>query len=334
MKRSTQSRLPHKGQEGKSMSDDNKYQRFLEPVYLNERMVLNCAAYLFKGVPIDSQSSETSKSARDVNVSVGFPFLSEFLNIGGGGSAASVVESNSRRLFTAGGLHMEVLDELHNRKMIKNLSAINFSASSSISEAYVDMHTVLLPSDYNVLMNTLKSITPLVSQLIQDFGEHLPHEVFKGKLTNGEEFHRAVSVYRDSIVDLIENLESDYLTSNQLEMIMWTEGTSRTPIGIVELDVSDIPPSQLRSKLSGGKYHVIGKVVGRVERGQSMSLMQKSVLSNLAELVKRIMDMSPNEAEREKLVPLFLQIRQVVEKFVRLEIPGPAIRITAMSVCI
>ena len=38
---------------------------FLEPVYLNEKMVLNCAAYVFKGYSSKSETQNTTQTERE-----------------------------------------------------------------------------------------------------------------------------------------------------------------------------------------------------------------------------------------------------------------------------
>src|SRR5689334_21110162 len=56
----------------------NKYERFLEPVYLNESMVLNCAAYLFKGVNLESERTESESQQRGVSANIGLPSFGAF----------------------------------------------------------------------------------------------------------------------------------------------------------------------------------------------------------------------------------------------------------------
>jgi hypothetical protein len=48
---------------------------FLEPVYLNEKMVLNCAAYLWKGVALETELTAKSEGTKSASSSVGISFL-------------------------------------------------------------------------------------------------------------------------------------------------------------------------------------------------------------------------------------------------------------------
>lgn len=314
------------------MDDAPRLQRFLEPVYLNEKMVLNCAAYLFKGVALQSETTETSDSSRGAAVSLGVPFLQNLLGAEGGIRSGSAQESRSARRYTSGGLHMAVLDELVERTMIRSSTADNISTSAGMGEAYVDIHTVLRPSDYYATIGTLKILGPLVSQVIRDFGDHMP--ALRSKFSETDEMRASVSEYERSIMSLIDKLEEDYLTSKQLEMIMWSKDGNGSPIGVVDLDVTDYEPSELRSKLSGGKYHVIGKVVGKVERGSRLDLMQKTILSKAADLVQRMLSMQQDQEMLRQYQTQITALRQMVEQLVLLDIPGPALRIAAMSVCI
>ena len=49
---------------------------FLEPVYLNEKMVLNCAAYIFKGYSLESETNDTTQTERRRDGKAGLNFLS------------------------------------------------------------------------------------------------------------------------------------------------------------------------------------------------------------------------------------------------------------------
>jgi len=318
------------------MSDPTRFDRFLEPVYLNEQMVLNCAAYLFKGVPLQSESGETKDSSRSLGMTLGIPFLQEFLatpKLEVGIKSGSTQESRMAHRYTAGGLHMAVLDELRQKKMIQTASPDKLPSSPGMGDAYVDFHAVLRPSDYYALIGTMKIMGPLVAQAFRDFGEHfLP--AGRSEFFDTAKLRTSVDGYEQSIMSLIDKLERDYLTSNQLEMVMWSKEGAGVPVGIVDLDVTDYEPNELRSKLSGGKYHVIGKVVGKVATGESLDLMQKTVLSNTATLLNQILSLQDDQEKKEQFQSQITVMKKFVEQFVRLEIAGPAVRIAAMSVCI
>lgn len=318
------------------MTHVTRFEQFLEPVYLNEKMVLNCAAYLFKGVPLQSESGVTTDSSRSAGAQIGIPFLQGLIGtptLEGGIKFGSVQENKTARRYTTGGLHMAVLDELREKKMTQTASADNVPPTLGMGEAYVDVHAVLRPSEYYALIGTLKILGPLVAQVVRDFGERfLP--AARSEFFDSNKLRVSVDGYEQSILSLIEKLEGDYLTSNQLEMVMWSKDGNGAPVGIVDLDVPDYEPNELRSKLSGGKYHIIGKVVGKAEQGKSLNLMQKTILSNTADLLQKIMDMQEDQEKLEQSRNQLAAISKLVQGFVRLEIAGPAVRIAAMSVCI
>jgi hypothetical protein len=53
---------------------------FLEPVYLNEKMVLNCAAYLFEGVSRESESTQEKATEAKGNLQLGLKFLQNLVS--------------------------------------------------------------------------------------------------------------------------------------------------------------------------------------------------------------------------------------------------------------
>ena len=55
---------------------------FLEPVYLNEKMVLNCAAYVFKGYSLDSEVNDTAQTAQSKGGEAGLRLLGRLISIG------------------------------------------------------------------------------------------------------------------------------------------------------------------------------------------------------------------------------------------------------------
>jgi hypothetical protein len=189
---------------------------FLEPVYLNEKMVLNCAAYLFKGVSLESQETEQSSSERKGNLTLGFHFLQNLVSpvsAGGEVSRRSTKETKAARRYTLGGLHMVLLDELYERK--DHLIIVEPSTEySAIQESYVDVEAILKPIDFFTIIEMVKSLIPLVTQVLVNFGPHLKEEVFNEKLLSDIPRYEAV------IKSVLQQLEDDYLRSRQLEMVM------------------------------------------------------------------------------------------------------------------
>lgn len=121
-------------------------------------------------------------------------------------------------------------------------------------------------------------------------------------------------------------------------MVMWSTTGERRPYGVVDLDLGDYEPEELRAKLSGGSFHVIGKltrVVRAVVRaGESINLLEKSALLSAVSLANRAVEALGQADSREQYGRGLLMARQVLERFGLLEVPGPAVRISAMSVCI
>jgi hypothetical protein len=94
---------------------------FLEPVYINEKMVLNCAGYLWKGVATETEVKELSKTALKGGAKAGIPLLQQLLNvfsIEGSATQSGSEEHKSARRYTVGALHMSVLDSLRNEHML------------------------------------------------------------------------------------------------------------------------------------------------------------------------------------------------------------------------
>lgn len=65
---------------------------YLEPLYLNEKMVLNAAAYLFKGVSAESEEKTNTSTNSKANAKIGISFLHGLL-----GKAELGVEGASSR---------------------------------------------------------------------------------------------------------------------------------------------------------------------------------------------------------------------------------------------
>ncbi len=79
-----------------------KAPRFLEPIYINEPMVLNCAAYLFQGVALESEEINSKNEKRSLFAKAGIPFLSDVIGLSAGVSRESSYEAKANRRFTVG----------------------------------------------------------------------------------------------------------------------------------------------------------------------------------------------------------------------------------------
>lgn len=303
---------------------------FLEPVYLNEKMVLNCAAYLFEGVALESEDVEQKTIGSKGNLQLGVKFLQNLLSpISAEGelSRTSVKEIRAARRYTLGGLHMIVLDELQERK--NHLLRIDPANDYPIvDESYVDIEAILRPIDFFTTIEILERLTPLVAQVLVNFGTRINQQVFTKKVVSD------IPKYEEVTESILEQLESDYLKSNQLEMIMVDPNDPTHQFGIVDLDVADYEPSAVKARLTDGKFHVIGKVTKHVGDGESLSLLQRTFLSTVMELMSKVVNLNSEQASIIQYQQSIKEARNTITQVTQLEIDGPAYRVMAMSVCV
>ncbi|MCY3843266.1 MAG: hypothetical protein OXH69_06945 [Acidobacteria bacterium] len=335
---------------------------FLEPVYLNEKMVLNCAAYIFKGYSLESETNDTTQTERSRGGKAGFNFLERLISIGleAGSKQSSTTGNRSARRYTVGGLHMSLIDELHHRQMLHAIDPETLGEDLD-GTSYVEMLAELRPVDFYALIDTLRMAIPIVEKVLtsivkplydQDRGSQDPNPRLpsrkKGSRSNPAQHRQAeqqnldkfqlalgeTENYATALQGLLEHLENDYRRSKQIEMVMWSAGHTPRPYGVVDLDLADYEPEELRAKLSGGTYHVVGKVTRNVKTEQSINLLQKSVLFSAMSLLNRVVEMQgETDALRQYRQGLSLA-KPMLERFGLLEVPGPALRVAAMSVCI
>ena len=98
----------------------------------------------------------------------------------------------------------------------------------------------------------------------------------QGEQRNLDKFQLALGeteTYAAALQGLLEHLENDYRRSKQIEMVMWSVDDNPRPYGVVDLDLADYEPEELRAKLAGGTYRVVGKVTRNVRKGQSINLL-------------------------------------------------------------
>jgi len=300
---------------------------FLEPVYLNEKMVMNCAAYLFKGVALETEENQKKELAGKGNLKLGFKFLSDILSpfsAGGEISKSSVNETKAARRYTVGGLHMTVLDALRDNNHLTFIE----NTDDVPEDGYIDMHVVLKPIDFYSILDMLKSLAPFAIQLLKDLGP-----MFKKDLFNKQRM-KEIEKYGQVIPELLQKLEKDYLKSKQLEMIMLTSINPENQVGILDLDVTDYDPAEIKAKLTDGKFHVIGKVTKHIPENVTMSLLQRTSLSKLFDLLSKLITFSGEIGAVQKFQNQLNMARPYVDGICQLQIAGPAIRVMAMSVCV
>ena len=335
---------------------------FLEPVYLNEKMVLNCAAYIFKGYTLESEINNTTETARRRGGKVGFNFLDRLISMGleAGSQHSSTSGNRAARRYTVGGLHMSLIDALRSRNMLQLVDSADWEADLDRA-SYVEVLAELQPVDFYALIDTLRMTIPVIEKILTSIVTPLydQHKQSQTQIQNhsvgnqnnrrgGAKVKRAdkqtrdkvqlalgeTSNYATAIQELLEHLEKDYRRSKQIEMVMWSVGENPRPFGVVDLDLADYEPEELRAKLSGGTYHVVGKVTRNVRNGQSINLLQKSVLFSAMSLINQVIEVLGETDGLQNYREKLSTARQMVERFGLLKVSGPALRVTPMSVCI
>lgn len=297
---------------------------YIEPIYLNEKMVLNCAAYMFKGVALESETSEGSTSKNKGNLSLGFKFLQDLLSP----ISASVeqqkettVATTTARRYTLGGLHMALIDALDDGGYLTRGRDLQAVASH---EHFVELSVVLKPIDFYSIIEALKVATPLISQLLQNFGDKFNAHIFTKNVKTD------LAKYESLIARVLEELEGDYLKSGQLEMIMVAPDSDQQ-LGVVDIDVSDMEPLSVKAKLTDGRFKVIGRISRHIGESESISLVQRTVLSSVIEILEKLATASRGI---DKYKEGMNAAREVAQQICQLSLPGPAVRIMAMSICI
>ncbi len=140
--------------------------------------------------------------------------------------------------------------------------------------------------------------------------------------------------YMTALESVLKQLEDDYRRSKQLEMVMWPATGERRPHGVVDLDLGDYEPEELRAKLSGSTFRIVGKLTRVVRAGASIDLLEKSALYSATSLINRAVEAASETDSLRQYREDLLKAKEVVEKFGLLEVRGPAVRVSAMSVCI
>lgn len=300
---------------------------YIEPVYLNEKMVLNCAAYVFKGVAMESEVSEGNTSKNKGNLSIGFKFLQDLLSPISA-SAEQYKEKNTAtktaRRYTLGGLHMSLIDALNEDKHLKQAKQLSDIQSIDNYEHYVEMDVILKPIDFYSIIESLKVATPLISQLLQNFGDKFNEKIFTKSLKSD------LVKYEQLITNILSELENDYLKSNQLEMVM-IDPTTNKQLGVVDIDVTDLEPLAIKAKLTDGRFKVIGRISRYIKDGESISLVQRTALSSILEIMEKLASINNGvEKYREGMSGM----KNIVQHICQLSLCGPTARIMAMSICI
>lgn len=299
--------------------------KFLEPIFLNEKMMLNTAAYLFKGITLEEELTTEGSSSKKGKGSLGFKFLQELispLSVEGEINNSNKESIKSARIYTLGGLHMSVIDEL---KAHDQLNEVTLTPLNVPKDTFVNLDVVLKPVDFYQILEVIKLLKPLIIQFMEDFGPRINSNVFNKNTT------KEIPKYDKLIEALIKSLEDDYLNSKQLEMLMLNPDTNEV-IGIVDIDLTDTSPQEIKAKLNDGQFNVIGKVSRQIDAGESISMVQRTVLSKIVDLVGKAVSLNSNPDKFISYQQQLISMQPHVEKFIKLNLPGPAVRVVAMSI--
>ncbi|MBD8757721.1 DUF6414 family protein [Pseudomonas coleopterorum] len=298
---------------------------YIEPVYLNEKMVLNCAAYLFKGVAMESEAQKETTISGKGNINLGLKFLTDLispLSVGGELSKDSTSSTKTARRYTLGGLHMTLIDELLDRKLIEREFDV---AKQADRRNFIELDVILKPVDFYSILEALKISVPLICQVLQNFGEKINQKVFSNKKLKDD-----LKKYEELIAKILSELESDYLKSGQLEMLMSCPMTDRQ-IGVLDVDVADADALSVKAKLTDGRFRVIGRVSRQIDEGETISLVQRTVLSSILSITEKIVGITSGIQEYQDGM---IAAREMAQRVCQLNLSGPAVRVMAMSVCI
>lgn len=297
---------------------------YVEPVYLNEKMVMNCAAYMFKGIAMESEVSEGNSSKNKGNLNLGFKFLQDLLSpisASAEQQKEKTIATTTARRYTLGGLHMSLIDALNESGHLSKDVDLKAVASH---EYFVELNVVLKPIDFYSIIEALKVATPLISQVLQNFGDKFNSKIFTKNMKAD------LAKYESLITKVLTELEGDYLKSGQLEMIMVSPQSGRQ-LGVVDVDVSDMEPLAVKAKLTDGRFKVIGRISRHVGESENISLVQRTVLSSVIEILEKLATVG---SSIDKYKEGMNAAKLVAQQICQLSLPGPAVRVMAMSICI
>lgn len=305
--------------------------KILEPVFLNEKMLLNTAAHLFKGYSLKEESTQEKGKSISGDASVGVTLLSKLfspISIKGELSGNSASSVKSEKLYTLGGIHMSVLDELKkgSKPQIQPLNISN-SEDEIRNSSFLRADVILKPLDFYEIIQLLSLLRPLLVKLFDQFGDQL--------LANRESLavlnQMKLQKYDQMIETLLHSLEQDYLKSRQLEMIMLSS-KSKKPIGVLDIPLDDYDPVEMKSKLNDGQFPVVGKLIRYIDSDSKLSLVQRTSFSQIIALFEKLVSISEEKDAVVNYRKALLPIEIIANRFVKLNLAGPSVRLLALSV--
>lgn len=319
----------------------------LEPIYLNEKMLLNCASYLFDGIGLTQEINNTSTENTNKNLKAsGAVESSSFIDFiaKAGGNIDANYESqinsnyafNTIKTLTLGALHMKSLDKLVEDKLIEDLQ-INTEIISNIPFKRITAN--IRPVDFFELIQLLKAITPQLKPLF-NIGNA------QNQTNNKKPINQKTQVNNfNDIVELLNNvineLEKNYLESNLLEMLMYQDGRC---IGVVNIDLQGNEPNQVKAQLNDGDFIIIGKITKTIKENEELNLLQRSLINPLLTLLEKITVITTLLQQQKESQVFNTNINQIlnikelamnmIDLVLQIKISGPAVRFRAMSICI
>lgn len=332
---------------------------FLEPIYLNTSMVMNAAGYLFGGVATSDERTHTTGREGGGGAKAGLPFLQDIVGLAAEAKASATLAVREVRELTVGGLHMNVLDELRNQKMLKSMTIQTFEGFELEPGTYVEARVVLKPVEYHSILRLIQVVAPIIGQAASDFPKvrelfdrsahnsnllpALTASANNGSRTatraapqpsNSRSSNGGATVwqhYSEAVRTLADRLEEDFRRSQELEVVLEDPSTGQY-FGIAGLSLDGYDIDQLRARITDVEAIVIGKVTRFASYDQTLPLLQQTAVMQLVELVRKLITLTTGQiADFDAKLEL---ATRVVDGVISLRVDGPAIRIATMSVCI
>lgn len=206
-----------------------------------------------------------------------------------------------------------------------NLQEIS-EAEKFFDQSFYKLNAVLEPVDLFEIVNLLEVFRPLIIKLVGDYGDQFISDKKKLEIINEVELPKLDSL----IADLTRTLVSDYTASGSLEMMM-LRPKDRKVIGLLDMPLGDSDPNKLKASLRGGRYQIIGKPLNFVGENDEMSLLDRSSLSQIPPLLRRLVSLSDDGALATYNDGI-KAAKEVLEGLIRVSVQGPAARLIALSV--
>lgn len=318
---------------------------YLEPVYLDERMLLNVAAYLFEDPSKREEVIEEIKKKAGMRAGFGLSMFG-LGEVGGEAGRESVVQHKYTREASAGALHMDLIGALLEDKHLEVVASANDINSYIVRDdrpPYVALRARSLMSDYPALLHTVKIGMPVASAIATVVQRPAGNQKGSQQGSRGNKSGQGkapntianwLKANQTEVSQVASDLENDYYSAGTAQLVLTDTSDKDSVFGVVDFAAdSQLAGRDISSKLSGGHYWIIGKVVEAVDHSGSISLIQRTALSTLMGLFENL---ATSGILEHKLEPEFniKDVLSYLNQFIRVQVDGPAIRIVALSACI